>query len=346
VLFSWNLIKFNTFLIFIANSPIQYNSQQLPTRKTTIMSKILAVFGATGQQGSSVVNHVLGDPELSQQYKIRAITRDPNSEKAKQLSQRVEVVSGDMSDRRSLENALEGVHTVFIMTVPTFGPDAVEAEFNTAKTIADIAVQKGLEYIIFSTLPSTTDMSGGKYTKITSFDAKAKAEQYIAGLPIKSAFCALGSFMENLQAHTFMAPKPRSDGTWVLSRPVSAACQMPLIDAVGDTGKFVGAILAEPDKYEGKTLCAATALYSIQEIVDALAKNTGTNIVFEQTPWDEYRETLPWIPDLWMDAFHVQEEYGYYGPNGKELVAWAASQARGKLSTLNEFLEAHPFRLE
>ena len=27
---------------------------------------------------------------------------------------------------------------------------------------------------------------------------------------------------------------------------------MPLIDAVGDTGKFVGAILGEPDRYEGK----------------------------------------------------------------------------------------------
>lgn len=310
------------------------------------MSKVLAVFGATGQQGSSVVNHVLNDPELSQQYKIRAITRDIHSDKAKQLSQRFEVVPGDTSDRPSLENALTGVHTVFIMTVPTFGPDAVEAEFNTAKTIADIAVEKGIRYIIFSTLPSMTDMSGGKYTNVTAFDAKAKAEQYIRGLPIKSAFCALGSFMENLQSQTFLAPKPRSDGTWVLSRPVSATSQMPLLDAVGDTGKFVGAILAEPDKYEGKAFCAATALYSLQEIVDALAKNTGRKIVFEQVPWDEFQETLPWIPDLWIDAFHVQEEYGYFGPDGKELVAWAASRARGRLSTLDEYLKAHPFKLE
>ncbi|KAI9874641.1 MAG: hypothetical protein M1823_007641, partial [Watsoniomyces obsoletus] len=59
------------------------------------MSKILAVFGSTGQQGSSVVNYVLDDPELSQKFKIRAITRDVTTEKAKQLMEKVEVVQGD-----------------------------------------------------------------------------------------------------------------------------------------------------------------------------------------------------------------------------------------------------------
>lgn len=56
------------------------------------MSKILAVFGATGQQGGSVIDYVLNDPELSQKYKIRAITHDANSEKAKRLKATVEVV--------------------------------------------------------------------------------------------------------------------------------------------------------------------------------------------------------------------------------------------------------------
>jgi uncharacterized protein YbjT (DUF2867 family) len=43
------------------------------------MSKILAVFGATGQQGNSIIIHVLNDAVLSQAYSIRAITRDVNS---------------------------------------------------------------------------------------------------------------------------------------------------------------------------------------------------------------------------------------------------------------------------
>lgn len=311
------------------------------------MTKTLAVFGATGQQGRSVINHVMTDPELAQQYKLRAITREADSEKARVLERRgVEVVFGDTSNPSSIENALTGVHTVFIMTVPSFGPDAVEAEFNIAKMIADIAVGKGVKYIVFSTLPATSKISGGRYTQVTPFDAKAKAEEYIRSLPIKSAFCSLGSFMENLQAQKFLAPKLSPDGTWVYSRPVPASTKLPLLNAIGDTGKFVGAILAEPDKYEGKTLCAAVAHYSHQEIVDALSKNTGKKIYFKRVSWEDSRASLPWIPDVWIDAFHAQEEFGYFGPDGEDSVAWAALQARGRLTTLEEYLAEHPFKLE
>lgn len=40
------------------------------------MSKILTVFGATGNQGGSVIKAVLEHPQLSKEYRIRAITRD------------------------------------------------------------------------------------------------------------------------------------------------------------------------------------------------------------------------------------------------------------------------------
>lgn len=83
------------------------------------MSNILAVFGATGQQGSSVVNNVLADTELSQKFKIRAITRDITSEKARQLQLKgVQVAQGDVTNRASIKTALTGVHTVFAMTTP------------------------------------------------------------------------------------------------------------------------------------------------------------------------------------------------------------------------------------
>ena len=49
-------------------------------------------------QGGSVINHVLNNPELSKKYEIRAITRDVNSEKAKQLKEKVTVVEGDISN--------------------------------------------------------------------------------------------------------------------------------------------------------------------------------------------------------------------------------------------------------
>jgi uncharacterized protein YbjT (DUF2867 family) len=314
------------------------------------MSHILAVFGATGQQGSSVVNYVLNDAELSQKYKIRAITRDVTSEKANNLKEKVEVVQGDVLNRTSLEAALTGVHTVFAMTAPSIGPDGFEVEYNSAKTIADVAVEKGAEYIIFSTLPPIREISDGKYTKVWPFDAKAKAEQYIRGLPIKSAFCSLGSFMENFQAQTFLAPQQAPDGTWIMTRPNSPKSKLPLINAVGDTGKFVGAILAEPDKYEGKTFCAAARLYSLEEICAIMTKATGQTVVYKQIPPEEFREQLKKnLPDAFADifigGFGFMDEYGYFGPDEENLVAWAAENARGRLSTLEEFFEAHPLQL-
>ncbi len=251
-----------------------------------------------------------------------------------------------MLNRASLETALTGTHTVFAMTTPSFGPDSLEVEYNNGKTIADVAVEKGAEYIIFSTLPPAREISGGKYTKVTPFDAKAKVEQYIRGLPIKSAFYSPGSFIENFQSQTALPPRQAPDGTWVMARHTSPETQFPLINAVGDTGKFVGAILAEPDKYEGKTFCAATALYSLREIVDIMSKATGKTVVYKQIPLEEFKKSLSFGVDLFVEFFSFEEEFGYYGPDTEKLVAWAAENARGRLSTFEEYLEAHPLQLE
>ncbi|RYP82900.1 hypothetical protein DL769_001509 [Monosporascus sp. CRB-8-3] len=213
------------------------------------------------------------------------------------------------------------------MTIPSFGPDGLEDEYNSGKTIADVAVEKGVEYIIFSTLPSVRKISGGKYTKVTPFDAKAKAEQYIRGLHIKSAFYSPGSFMENFQSQTFLAPRQAPDGTWIMTRHTSPKKQMPLVDAVGDTGKFVGAILAEPDRYEGKTFCAATAFYSLEEIAAIMSQTTGQTVVYKQIPLEDFKRSLPFEADMFVEGFSYYEEFDYFGPDAKNLVAWAAENA-------------------
>jgi uncharacterized protein YbjT (DUF2867 family) len=68
------------------------------------MAPILTVIGATGAQGSSIVAHAL----QSGVYKVRAITRNTTSPKAKALeAQGVEVVSADVNDEASLTKAFE-----------------------------------------------------------------------------------------------------------------------------------------------------------------------------------------------------------------------------------------------
>lgn len=310
------------------------------------MIRTLAIFGATGQQGGAVLDFVLKDPELSQKYSIRAITRDTTSSKAQQLSKRVSVVAGDTADKSSLQAALHGIHTVFAMTTPSMGPNAFDEEFNTAKRIADVAVEQDVQYFIFSTLPSVRNISEGRYTKIVPFDAKAAAEEYIRGLPIKSAFFCPGSFMENFQSQTFLGPKKGSDGTWILARTHSTQLLYPLIAMNEDGGKFVGAILAEPEKFEGKRLCAATGMYSIGEIVAGLSKSSGETIQYKQVSDEEFIKTTPVMHELFAEYFHYWDEFGYFGPGSEKLVTEAVASARGKLTTFDEFLREHPFRLE
>ena len=81
------------------------------------MSKKLSVLvmGATGNQGGAVVRHL-----STKGHRIRTLTRNPDSPKAKQLAdQGVEVLKGDFStDSGSLVKAAQGMDTVFAMTTP------------------------------------------------------------------------------------------------------------------------------------------------------------------------------------------------------------------------------------
>ena len=123
---------------------------------------------------------------------------------------------------------------------------------------------------------------------------------------------------------------------------------MPLLDAVGDTGKFVGAILAEPDKYAGKAFCAATALYSMEEICAITSKTTGNTVVYKQIPVEEFRESISFLGplgEIFVEAFGYYGEFGYFGLDSEKLVAWAAENARGRLSTFEEYMEAHHLQL-
>jgi hypothetical protein len=114
-----------------------------------------------------------------------------------------------------------------------------------------------------SSSTSSRKISGGLFKHIDLFDIKGEIEEYIHGLPIKSAFYAPGYFMQTFTG--FMAPQPAGDGSYTISGIVSPQTQVPLIDRLANSGKYVGAILAAPEKFEGKTISDATRLTSFEE---------------------------------------------------------------------------------
>jgi uncharacterized protein YbjT (DUF2867 family) len=49
------------------------------------MTKLITVFGSTGNQGGSVVQAILNHPSLSKEWKVRGVTRNPNKPDAQAM---------------------------------------------------------------------------------------------------------------------------------------------------------------------------------------------------------------------------------------------------------------------
>jgi nucleoside-diphosphate-sugar epimerase len=156
--------------------------------------KLIVVLGATGNQGSSVVNAFLKDAA----WRVRGLTRNPSSAKAKALSARgVEVVQADMDDISSLSVAFRNSDAIFVVSdfwglysalaqqkkdnsEKPLNLLAGEAELVQLKNAIDAASRvPGLERFILSTLSNVTNWSGGKYTHVFHFDYKARASAYV-----------------------------------------------------------------------------------------------------------------------------------------------------------------------
>src|ERR1700686_2094178 len=133
-----------------------------PTNK-----KLIAVVGATGQQGGGVVRAL----QAGNQFKVRALTRNP----AKHRELADEVIQADLARPETLRAAFEGAHGVFLVTnVWEKGTD--EAEQATAAVRA--AKDKGVKHFVWSTLPDVEAISGGKFD-VPHFTGNAKADRIV-----------------------------------------------------------------------------------------------------------------------------------------------------------------------
>lgn len=303
--------------------------------------KILAIFGATGRQGASIIDHVLSTPPLSSQFTIRAITRDTTSPAAQALSHRgIELAVADVDDPSTLADALRDAHTVVAITITNYGPDTYNHEVANGKAIADAAVAAGVEHLVFSTLSSGLMISEGKY-KVDGFDAKADVEQYIRSLPIKSSFYAPGFFMENLTGP--MKPPKNEQGEYVLANLNASSLVLPLIGTRRDVGKVVGLILAEPEKYHGQVLTVTSQELSWGDIAKIMSEITGKNVVYQQIPTEVYAGFFPdeHMAVNYTNMFKLFEDFSYYG----RAVEMPEALKR-KVADLETFLREADFTLD
>ncbi|AEO66450.1 fc10bd08-5de6-46f2-81e3-354333392e8f [Thermothielavioides terrestris] len=306
------------------------------------MSQLLVVLGATGQQGGSVANFVLSDPALSARYKVRGVTRDPSKPAAEALKAKgAEVVEGDLDNPESLKTALAGADTVFITTRTIYDDQTKEREVRQGKAAADAAVAGGAKYIIYSTEVHCEVISNGKY-RVAAYDSRAEVEAYIRSLPVKSAFFAPGSFMQNFAGA--MGPRPVADqpGVYAISSILPGDAPAPWIDAAADTGKFVGAILADPDRFAGQTLWAASEVLSYNQVAAKISAATGKTVNYVALPEATFRAYLPpAMQEPLVGMFNFIAEYGYYGPESERKVKETLALVPYKLTSFDEWIAAN-----
>jgi len=254
--------------------------------------KVIAVLGATGSQGGGLARAILADP--SGGFAVRAVTRDPSKDKAKELAAAgAEVVQGDLDDVESLKKAFAGAHGVYAVTNfwEHFSGDKEKAQ---AQNIAEAAKAAGVKHVIWSTLEDTRKLMSpddkrmpmlqDKY-RVPHFDAKAEADSYFAGLPLTKLVTSF--YWDNLYMFG-MAPKKGDNGTLSWTFPMGTAKLAGI--AAEDIGKVAYGIFKAGDQYIGKTVGIYGEALTIEQMGQTLSSvfNVGT-ITYNAVDADTFR---------------------------------------------------------
>ena len=201
--------------------------------------KLIAVTGATGQQGGATAKHL-----LAKGWKVRALTRDLNKPAAQALANAgAEIIQADNDDRASLERALYGVYGAF--SVQNFWLPGVgaEGEVRQGVNIADAAKAAGIEHFVYSSVGAAHRGMGQAH-----FASKWEIEQYIQSLGLPYTILRPVAFMDNYNWQRAAITNGTFTG-WGL-RPDKG---LQLI-AADDIGAFAELVFAHPQDYLGKTL--------------------------------------------------------------------------------------------
>jgi uncharacterized protein YbjT (DUF2867 family) len=195
----------------------------------------ILVAGATGRQGGSVVRHLRAGG-----FAVRAITRDPDAEKAQPLREAgVELVRADLTDRASVDALFDGVSGVFSVATPFEA--GLEAEVAQGKTLGDAAAAAGVDHYVYSSVGGAD-----RDSKVPHFESKWAIENHLRGLGLPLTVVRPVYFFENFGGWSL---QPEGDG-YVLSAALTPARTLQGV-AVDDIGAVVATAFADPATWVG-----------------------------------------------------------------------------------------------
>jgi uncharacterized protein YbjT (DUF2867 family) len=265
--------------------------------------KIIAVVGSTGAQGGGLARAILNDP--NSEFTVRAITRDSNSAKAKELaSLGAEVVDANTNDLESVRKAFKGAYGAYCVTF--FWADlSPENEITQAGIMAQAAKSEGLKHVIWSTLEDSRKWFPlndnrmptlmGKY-KVAHFDAKGESNHFFTDAGVPTTFLNTSFFWDNF-IYFGMGPKKGPDGKLAISFPLGDK-KLPGI-AAEDIGKCAYGIFKKGNEFIGKTIGIAGEHLTGAQMADTFSKILGKEVIYNEITPDVYRSFgFPGAEDL------------------------------------------------
>lgn len=264
--------------------------------------KIITVFGATGAQGGGLCKAILNDK--ASDFTVRAVTRESNSDKAKELKDLgAEVVQGDVDDKQSVRKALEGAYGAYFVTF-FWAHFSAEKEYAEAQAFAECAKDASLKHVIWSTLEDTRDFVPlddnrmptlqGKY-KVPHFDGKGAADHFFTDLGIPVTFLRASFYWDNF-IFFGSGPKKAEDGQYYLTFPLDDKKMAGI--ASEDIGKCAYGVFKDPGLI-GKIVGVAGDLVTGSEMAEAMSRELNIPVIYNNVSPDTYRSFgFPGADDL------------------------------------------------
>jgi len=251
-------------------------------------SKIVTVFGATGAQGGSVVDHLLASGE----FKVRGVTRDLKSAAAEALTKKgVEVVAGNLLEPETVKKAVAGSYGVFAVTL-TWG-EQFGKEYDIVKNLIDIAKEAKVTHFVWSTLPNIDVESKGKY-KFNGFTDKARVDDYLKKAGLKYyTFVAAPAYYQNW-SKAYQPKKDEKDGSLTFTFPHVTRDTLCAQGDVREIGITVTHALQNPEGWgHGDYIAAAGEETTFGETLDALSEHLGVPVHLNSVSVETYATLFP-----------------------------------------------------
>lgn len=271
--------------------------------------KLIAVVGATGQQGGAVVRAL----QASGQFKVRALTRNP----ARHPKLGDEVVLADFSHPETLEAAFAGAHGAFVVTNSW---EAGTDEPRQARAAVSAAKDAGVQHFIWSTLPDVEAISRGKIN-VPHFTGKAKVERIVSEAGFAHhTFVIAPFYYQNLLG--VMAPQKQADGTAAWALPLDPERRVIHMGDITELGRIVAGAFAQPELAgHGEHLPLVGDFLSFNEIIATLNRQ-GNKFSFKQVPREVFAGWFPGAEGIAAMLAYF-EAHTYLGSDSRDAIALA-----------------------